>query len=895
MPITPAHLRNLAVTLANDGVFSRSDVNQLIDATLEDGALSGEEKAELESILTSFSDRIDSGATRTRLQAFVDSQDDGIRALARALEKDDGVIDAAEAQKILDLVGEDGKVSNEERFSLAALLLGAALSADARARLQSVSGGLIEVKAAPRLPIPDNDARGVTSSLTVAASGEVESLEIDVQLKHTWKGDLTVKLVGPDGTSVLLHDRAGRSTDDLRGTFPTTLAPAGSLDALKGKSVSGEWKLVVSDSAGQDVGELESWALRVKTTATGGATGNAKPLDPAGNHRPVFLSAEGWFVESAGGSVPANDVDLGDGLFRMAQLVDDMSENPLARAALSLAERRTVHDNLEAALAKVPASGPVPAGLDDVQAKQLRSSAATVLLSLLEATGNSGAERELKEELFGSYVRTLKAETNPVLRDSMIWQVARIADTLPPGIRATAKDLVQEIAPLSPPYDEWFANGNDTLNIAWKTGPDPEFYPGTVELLKARGFTAEGAERSRGPAIYQKTMTNDDGVETKVRVHLSISRDNVFDEMADPSFHIVGYDGHSDIGRNIPQSLRRSPAPDGKKLIFYGLCAGKDALSLVRERYPDAQLLTTFNSSYFNTADRNGAKVMTRSENFNVLMELVEGASERRGWDSINDDIRDDAVLFPYHHPMAGGTNYISPIHTAIRRKVLDTDHDGQADYLDKLVNFDTFKVTTDTAREFTAIAPTHPAEKLDGTVPHLAAQALNTATGYNTTTQAYKKQNVLADGYFAPAAGETRIVKFERDEVDGQRVMRMQVNANYAHMSVEGLRAAAQYQFVQDMDSSLSVVDKKLMGLVFAAFSIIYDEQYYSRDTQIWSGLLKAYNLPSDLPFHPLKSLLDAEHHDYSGNLQHIRAWKESIPAASLALLERDDVGVTG
>src|SRR5690606_27079122 len=132
----------------------------------------------------------------------------------------------------------------------------------------------------------------------------------------------------------------------------------------------------------------------------------------------------------------------------------------------------------------------------------------------------------------------------------------------------------------------------------------------------------------------------------------------------------------------------------------------------------------------FNTAERDGGKVMTRSENFNVLMELVEGVSERRGWESINKDIRDDAVLFPYHHPMAGGTNYISPIHTHIRRKVLDSDHDGQADYLDKLVNCDTFKEATDTAREFTAIPPTHPVEKLDGTVPHLAVQALNTATG---------------------------------------------------------------------------------------------------------------------------------------------------------------------
>jgi len=892
MPITPAQLRSLATTLTRDGVLDKADVDELVDATMSDGSLSAEEKTELGQILQDFAGSVDTAATQSRLAAFLDMPDNAVRSLAHGLERDDGVIDAADAQKVLDLVKADGSVSGSEKASLAALLLSATLSPAARQRLQAASAR-VEGKATPDLAIPDDDPAGAASTITLDGDGQLESIEIDIQLAHTYTGDLTLTLTAPDGTSVKLHDLAGGSGDDIRGTFPTTLTTADDLAALKGKDLRGEWTLSIVDSAGQDVGKLESWGLRIATA--GAATGGARPMDPSGNHRPVFLSDSGFFVEDAGTDKPADDLALASGLFRMAQLVDDMKNDPLQGAALPLADRRKIFDNLEAALALVPAGQPAPQGLTDIQAMQLRSSTATVLLSLIEATGNSGADRGLKEEMFGTYVRALKGETNAVLRDSMIWGVARVADALPAGVRAQAKELVEEIAPTSPPYADWFANGNDTINVSWKTGADQEFYPGVVELLKKRGFTAEGAEPARGPAVYAKVETNDQGVETTIRIHLAINRGNIFEEMDNEEFHIVGYDGHSDIGRSISSALRRAPEGEGKKLIFYGLCAGKDNLSRVRDHYGDAQVLTTFNSSYFNTRDDNGSKVMTRSENFNVLMEVVEGAAHRRDWNTINTNIRDEAVLYPWHHPMAGGTNYISPVHTQIRRKVLDTDHDGQADYLDKLVNFDTTKVAKDTAREFTAIGPTHPVEKLDGSVPHLAAMALNTATGYNTQTKSWKKQQIIGDGFFTPGAGDKDIVRFEHTTVDGLPTVKMQVSADHAHMSVEGLRAVAHYAFIQATENTLDPVDKKLMGLVFAAFSITYDEAYSSRDNQIWEGLLAHFNLPSDLPLAPLKRLINDEHHDYSGNLTHIAEWKKSMSPAALDALKQLSVGVPG
>jgi|GEM_PF-951666 len=614
--------------------------------------------------------------------------------------------------------------------------------------------------------------------------------------------------------------------------------------------------------------------------------GNGKPMDPSGLHRPVFLSASGFFVESKDLEKPRNASELGTGLFRMADLVDDVKTNPLAASTVTAAERTKVFTNLSEALATVRQGAPLPAGMTDKQALQLRSSAATVLMALAEA---AGGDTGLKEKAITLYTDTLKAEQNPILRDSMAWNLSRVASSLPANLKAIAQPLVDDLTPSSPPYDDWFKNGNTTLNVSWVTGEDEEFFPGYVELLKGKGFTPEGNVPSRGPATFVKKVTPPGGQEMEIRIKLGVNHDNMFKDMSKDGVHIVGYDGHSDLGRSVPDALKNAPDSAGnKKLIFTGLCAGKDNIHTMRERYPDAQVLTTFNSSYFNTDDRPSGKIMTRSENFNALMELTQGAVKRQSWDTINKNIKDNAILFPWSHPMPGGTNYISPAHTEIRRKVLDTDHDGQADYLDKFANFDTFKVATDTAREFEPLTPSHPADKLDGTVTHMAAQAINTATGYNSVTQPYKKQNLLGDGYFTPKAGEKAVVRFEKENVGGESVMRMQVNANHAHMSVEALRAVASYEFIQQMNDSsgMSSVDKKLMGLVFSAFSLLYDNARFGRDDTIWKGLLKTLGLPAEIPFAPIKALLDDEHHDYSGNMTHVKEWKKDIPAAVLAQL---------
>ncbi len=107
------------------------------------------------------------------------------------------------------------------------------------------------------LPIPDNNAAGVSSAIVVDNGGTINALAVTVDISHTYRGDLRVKLVRDGGGEVTLHDRKGGSADDLSQTFVVT--------DFDGDDAAGTWRLVVSDHAGQDVGTLRSWSLEIKT------------------------------------------------------------------------------------------------------------------------------------------------------------------------------------------------------------------------------------------------------------------------------------------------------------------------------------------------------------------------------------------------------------------------------------------------------------------------------------------------------------------------------------------------------------------------------------------------------------------------------------------------------
>lgn len=105
--------------------------------------------------------------------------------------------------------------------------------------------------------IPDNSTTGVSSNINVSGiTGTGRTITVSVGITHTYRGDLRVRLVAPNGNERILHDRAGGSFDNL--TITNT-----DVTALSGGVLNGRWTLRVEDTARSDTGSLTSWSLTV--------------------------------------------------------------------------------------------------------------------------------------------------------------------------------------------------------------------------------------------------------------------------------------------------------------------------------------------------------------------------------------------------------------------------------------------------------------------------------------------------------------------------------------------------------------------------------------------------------------------------------------------------------
>ncbi|MCH2134727.1 MAG: proprotein convertase P-domain-containing protein [Phycisphaerales bacterium] len=120
-------------------------------------------------------------------------------------------------------------------------------------------------------PIAIQDNSEFTSTIQVNDSYCIADVNVEMDITHTFIGDLEVILTSPQGTSVVLHNRTGGSADDIvvlydddgGGTVPDG---PGLLDDLYTEGVTGTWSLLVRDNAGADVGTLNAWALKIAST-----------------------------------------------------------------------------------------------------------------------------------------------------------------------------------------------------------------------------------------------------------------------------------------------------------------------------------------------------------------------------------------------------------------------------------------------------------------------------------------------------------------------------------------------------------------------------------------------------------------------------------------------------
>ena len=109
-----------------------------------------------------------------------------------------------------------------------------------------------------KAPIPDNDKKGLVSTIAVNQKGKIKDLRVKVNIAHPYVGDLHVELISPSGKSVVLHNRTKAGSKDLKVTYGKDV-----LESLLGTKANGNWQLKVKDVSSRDNGILTSWRIRL--------------------------------------------------------------------------------------------------------------------------------------------------------------------------------------------------------------------------------------------------------------------------------------------------------------------------------------------------------------------------------------------------------------------------------------------------------------------------------------------------------------------------------------------------------------------------------------------------------------------------------------------------------
>ncbi len=126
--------------------------------------------------------------------------------------------------------------------------------------------------------ISSSGAPTVVSELTLTDVGVITDLNVlNLDITHTWVGDLDIRLTSPQGTEVLLMSAICGSSDDVDLNFDDdaesdppcppddggTYQPQGLLSSFNGENVNGDWFLTINDLENNDGGTLHAWSIEV--------------------------------------------------------------------------------------------------------------------------------------------------------------------------------------------------------------------------------------------------------------------------------------------------------------------------------------------------------------------------------------------------------------------------------------------------------------------------------------------------------------------------------------------------------------------------------------------------------------------------------------------------------
>ncbi len=117
------------------------------------------------------------------------------------------------------------------------------------------------------IAIPDNSPVGISDSINITSGYAISTISVAVNISNSDISHLTVNLIAPDKSVIVLFNKNGFAGGNIATSFPApTPVFSGDLVGWAGKSAKGIWQIQLIDSAAQlggatNDGKLLSWSI----------------------------------------------------------------------------------------------------------------------------------------------------------------------------------------------------------------------------------------------------------------------------------------------------------------------------------------------------------------------------------------------------------------------------------------------------------------------------------------------------------------------------------------------------------------------------------------------------------------------------------------------------------
>ncbi|MBX2862780.1 MAG: S8 family serine peptidase [Leptolyngbyaceae cyanobacterium MAG.088] len=120
---------------------------------------------------------------------------------------------------------------------------------------------IIEQTSAVTFTIPADRTAMQQAGITINQHGQLQDIQVYVDINHGFLGDLSIAVMTPKGKSVLLQGRTLGMLTQLRKTYTLENTPA--LSLLINEGIHGRWQLKIIDHSETHQGQLLQWLLKL--------------------------------------------------------------------------------------------------------------------------------------------------------------------------------------------------------------------------------------------------------------------------------------------------------------------------------------------------------------------------------------------------------------------------------------------------------------------------------------------------------------------------------------------------------------------------------------------------------------------------------------------------------